>query len=302
MIHISSCWMYAISKFGYPPSLEDTFQALKNMRDFGLHYLEMECLLHENTQIIYQNRHEIKKRADDLGAKFVNISAVLPDMFSENPKISMQGMDDFKKAIEVADTCEAGSLMVDSFPPPLPFKGTQPYGNSVEFEQLFSVQVLPEFCFNTYYERLVKTYRQCAEFASKSHKQLCVEPRVGECIHTTDSFLRLYEHVQHANLGIVLDTAHLYAAKEMLPFSVEKLGKKITCVHLADNDSRTNAHNEVGTGTIDWEELFTALKKHQFDGYIAIDVANVPDLDKAYARSIDYLQGVLNKLDISYDI
>jgi sugar phosphate isomerase/epimerase len=71
---------------------------------------------------------------------------------------------------------------------------------------------------------------------------------------------------------------------------VEKLGKRIFYVHVSDNDGRTNEHLALGKGTIDWEGVFTALRKHGYDGYIAIDIGNVPDIEKAYIESRQFLE------------
>lgn len=38
---ISCCWLYASSKCGYPPSLEDTKKALREMKDLGFTYVEL---------------------------------------------------------------------------------------------------------------------------------------------------------------------------------------------------------------------------------------------------------------------
>jgi sugar phosphate isomerase/epimerase len=113
---------------------------------------------------------------------------------------------------------------------------------------------------------------------------------VGELVSNTDAFLRLWEHVGSDNFGMVLDTGHQNAQKEILPLSVEKLGKRIFYVHVSDNDGRTNEHLALGKGTIDWEGVFTALRKHGYDGYIAIDIGNVPDIEKAYIESRQFLE------------
>ena len=91
----------------------------------------------------------------------------------------------------------------------------------------------------------------------------------------------------------MLDTAHLHAQKEILPLSVEKLGCRIFYVHAADNDSRTNEHLALGEGTIDRVGLIAALKKQGFDGYIALDMGQVPDPDKAYFESNDFLEQLM---------
>ncbi len=74
---------------------------------------------------------------------------------------------------------------------------------------------------------------------------------------------------------------------------MEKLGSRIAYLHVSDNDGRTNVHEELGKGTVDWEGVFVALKKHRFEGYVGIDVGGVDgvaDLDGAYRRSMAFLK------------
>ncbi|MEZ8221895.1 Xylose isomerase-like TIM barrel, partial [Candidatus Fervidibacteria bacterium JGI MDM2 JNZ-1-D12] len=117
----------------------------------------------------------------------------------------------------------------------------------------------------------------------------------------TDAALRLFDHVGHENLGFVLDTGHLHAQKEILPLSVEKLGKRIFYVHLSDNDSKTNEHLGLGRGTVDFEGVFEALKKHEFSGMVGLDIGRIPDLDDEMRRSRDFLLELLERLKIPYD-
>jgi glycerophosphoryl diester phosphodiesterase len=34
--------LYAISKYGYPPSIENTYRAVKEMKKLGFEYIELE--------------------------------------------------------------------------------------------------------------------------------------------------------------------------------------------------------------------------------------------------------------------
>jgi sugar phosphate isomerase/epimerase len=121
---------------------------------------------------------------------------------------------------------------------------------------------------------------------------------VGEIISNTDGLLRLMEAVDSDNFGAVLDTGHLHAQKEILPLSVEKLGSRIRYVHASDNDGQTNQHLVPGTGTVDWEGVFLALKKHDFAGYVAVDVGNVPKVDAAYTESKGFLESLARRLAV----
>jgi len=114
--------------------------------------------------------------------------------------------------------------------------------------------------------------------------------------------LRLLEHVKNDNLGIVLDTAHLHAQKEILPLSVEKLKDKISYLHVADNDGKVNEHLAVGKGTIDWEGVFLALKKHDFDGYVGIDVGRINNLEDEVLYSKNYLVKLCENLGINIEV
>lgn len=296
---ISCCWIYAISKYGYPPSLKNTYRALKDMRDMGFRYMELEGFKTENTRCIFDHRFELKRFCDDLDIHLLNFSPILPELLAEDPDIRERGMDDFKRSLEIAEHIGAQSVQVDSFTPPLTFKSPKPYtGNTFEYDQVYEVEIDYEFSYPKFYDHLVEVFKQCAILAKAAGKKLIVEPRVGENIYSTDSFLRLYEHVAENNFGVVLDAAHLNAAKEILPYSVEKLGTHIFSVHAADNDGRSNVHLQVGKGTIDWEGVLVALKKHGFSGYIALDVANVPEIDQAYRNSRDYLQAAMDRQGI----
>ena len=128
--------------------------------------------------------------------------------------------------------------------------------------------------------------------------ELLVEPRVSELTSNTEGLLRLLDAVGDNHLGVILDTAHQHAQKEMLPLSVEKLGRSIRYVHVADNDGLVNRHFLPGTGTIDWEETFLALKRQGFDGYYAIDLEQVPNLEARFVEGKEFLQRYAEKLGL----
>ena len=90
------------------------------------------------------------------------------------------------------------------------------------------------------------------------------------------------------------------AQKELIPVSVEKMGRKIYGVHVADNASMTNAHNKIGDGTIDWEATLKALKKFNFTGYFAIDIQprNVKNIKQDYIESKLYLEKLGKKIGL----
>lgn len=302
-VRISCCWLYAISEYGYPVPVPRIPEALRKMADLGFHYVELEGASSDgNLQELYTQRHEIKALCDSLGLAVINFCPVIPELVSLDRTVREQGFDNFAVALDLASFFDCATIQIDSYTPPLRFLGEQPYKEMLDYGIEFRVAVDPAFSWAEQWRVLVDTFRRCAAMAGKQGLPFCLEPRVGEIISNTDALLRLMDHVDAPNFGAVLDTAHQHAQKEILPLSVEKLGSRIMYLHVADNDGKINAHQALGEGTVDWEGVFLALKKHGFEGYVAIDIGRLPALDAAMKRSIAFLQDLLPRLDIPFEI
>jgi len=297
-VKIACCWLYAISKYGYPPSIPDTFRALEDMARLGFVNVELEGVRKENLLAIQSVRAELKKHCEKLGLRVVNFCPVLPSAVSLNPQERAEGLRLFDVGIECATYFGCETVQLDSFTPPLKFKGEAPYKEAIKFGKPFQVEVDPQFRWEEQWDVLVDTVKRCARKAADAGLVLTMEPRVGEMVSNTDAILRLMDHVADDNFAAVLDTGHQNAQKEILPLSVEKLGRRIKYVHASDNDSKTNEHLPLGSGTIDWEGVFRALAKHTFDGYVAIDIGGVKNLDEAYTESKTFLEKLAERLGI----
>jgi len=295
---IACCWLYGISKYGYPPSIPDTFQALEDMARLGFTNVELEGVRKENLLAIHSQRAELRSHCEKLGLRVVNFCPVLPSTVSLDPQRKKEGLDLFDVGMECARYFRCETVQLDSFTPPLQFKGEAPYKEAIKFAKPFQVEVDPDFCWEEQWSVLVDTVKHCARKAAEAGLVLTMEPRVGEMVSNTDAMLRLMDHVADDNFFAVLDTGHQNAQKEILPLSVEKLGGRIKYVHASDNDSRTNEHLPLGKGTIDWEGVFRAIAKHNFDGYVAVDIGGVENLDEAYRESKKFLEQLAKRLGI----
>jgi sugar phosphate isomerase/epimerase len=295
---ISCCWLYAIAKYGYPPSIPDTFRALGEMAALGFQYVELEGVGPDNTRAVADARHELKRRCDGLGLQVINFCPILPGAVSLDPETRQQALDFFKLSVQIANELGCELVQVDSFTPPLAFIGEIPYKEAIRHGEQYRVHVDPDFRWGTQWEALVDSTRRFAAIARDANLRLCMEPRVGEIISNTDAMLRLMDDVSDDNFYAVLDTGHQHAQKEILPLSVEKLGDRIAYLHVSDNDGKTNQHRELGQGTVDWEGVFTALRKHSFDGYVGIDIGKVEDIEGAYRRSKAFLEDLSTRVGL----
>ena len=289
---ISCCWLYAITKYGYPPSLENTFRVLGEMKALGFDCVELEGVRRENLLAVYEQRHELKKFCDGEGLRVINFCPVLPDSVSLDRQERRGCWELFKRGIEIAKFFDCATIQADSFTPPLRFRGDSPYKESISYGKQFSVEVDPSFVWRQQWEAMVESFSFFTQEAKKAGLLFCVEPRVGELLSNTDAILRMMDAVGDDSFGAVLDTAHQNAQKEILALSVEKLGPRIFYVHAADNDGKVNDHFAAGRGTVDWDGVFQGLKKHNFSGYVAVDVGMVSDIDAQYRESVQFLKGM----------
>jgi sugar phosphate isomerase/epimerase len=59
-----------------------------------------------------------------------------------------------------------------------------------------------------------------------------------------------------------------------------------------------NRHLVPGTGNIDWEETFRALKRQGFDGFYAVDLEQLPDLEQRFIEGKQFLEAHAEKLGL----
>jgi len=295
---IVCCWMFAIGKYGFPPNLPDMLKAIPEMAALGFDYVELEGVGFENLQAVIDNREQFRDALRAAGVKLSNFAIILPEVVSENPAIATPALAAFTEGVRTAAYLGSPNVWVDSYFPPVEVVSGTLMTEQIVFGQQPRISIPDGFNWARFWEHYVRVMKRCTQIAREHGVQLLVEPRVGELTSNSEALLRLLEAVDDDNLGVILDTAHQHAQKEMLPLSVEKLGKHIRYVHVADNDGTVNRHFEPGTGNIDWEEVFRALKRQGFDGYYAVDLEQLPDLEGCFVRGKQFLEAYAEKLGL----
>jgi sugar phosphate isomerase/epimerase len=272
MSRVNLAWLYAITRYGYPPPIDNMFRVVDDAVRLGFKAIELEVVGERNLREIEEHRKELKDYIVDKGLAVVNVAAIFRELLSPDENIRSKALEWFAKTANLALYFNAPMVQIDTFTPPIDFIGAKPYSTAIVFGEKYRVRIPPNFSWRSFWRMLVEVIKRCSFVARDHGLLLSIEPRIGETISNSDAMLRLLDEVNEDNLGAVLDTGHLHAAKELIPLSIEKLGEKILYVHISDNDGRDNYHWSPGKGTIDWESVFEGLKRHRFKGYIAIDV------------------------------
>jgi sugar phosphate isomerase/epimerase len=295
---IVCAWMYAIGRYGFPPAIGNVLKAIREMKQMGFQYIEAEGIGYENLEAVIAHRGEIRAICQGEGLEVANFAVLLPDIISMEGGVRERAMEHFSRGAETAAFLGSPYVWIDSYFPPLKVhRGVVPTEGLV-YGQEFRVSVPEEFRWPRFWSSFVEAVRRVTAIARSQGVGLLVEPRVGEVVSNSEAMLRLVEAVADDNLGLILDTAHQHAQKELVPLSVEKLGAHLKYVHVADNDGRDNRHFEPGRGTIDFREIFRLLARRSFDGYVSVDLEKLPRLREKFVQTRGFLEGLARELGL----
>lgn len=123
---------------------------------------------------------------------------------------------------------------------------------------------------------------------------ICLENHFGNVLQGVDDYLRLFDRLDSAEVGVCADTGHFDAAGEDLIRVAEVLGRKIVHVHLKENRGSSGvAFVKFGCGTTAHHELIRRLLDAGYTGFLDIELSptseglreGVPDIENlALAR------------------
>ena len=88
-----------------------------------------------------------------------------------------------------------------------------------------------------------------------------------------DDFVQLFASLNNDCFKMCLDIGHAEtrnASSSAVEF-INKLGNKIVCLHIHDNDKNSDLHHLPFTYSIDFNEIFIALKKARYKGDITFE-------------------------------
>lgn len=110
---------------------------------------------------------------------------------------------------------------------------------------------------------------EVAEYASKKGVILAMEPLnrfETYFINTVEDMLKLVKEIDNPYLKIHLDTFHMNIEEKSLYRAIKLAGEYLAHMHCCENDRGTP-----GTGNVDWDGVFKALREINYDGWLVIE-------------------------------
>ena len=122
---------------------------------------------------------------------------------------------------------------------------------------------------------------QAADYAKTNGVTLVVEYlNRFECyfLNCAEDAARYCREVGHTNLKTMYDTFHANIEEKCIKSAVKACADQMVHVHISENDRSTP-----GTGGVNWDASFEALKEVGYDGYLMIEAFGLalPDLAAA---------------------
>lgn len=290
--NIVCCYLYTISKYGYPPPAKDTLIHLEEMKALGFQSVELEGIREAHLMDIFQMRFAIQEKLRELSLEVPYFCAVLPGLSASDKSIREKNLQLFEKGCTIAKLFGAKGILDNAPLPPYQFSEDIPVVRHYHVDTLQKAFFPEDLVWREYWKDLVATYQQACDIAASFGLTYQMHPAQGVLAANADGFLYFAEALNRPNLRFNFDVANLFALKENLSLTLLRLIDYIDYIHVSDNGGEKVEHLAIGEGKISWTDFFRMLKRINFKGHLGIDIggseSKVMNLEKAYQKAANY--------------
>ena len=295
---ITCCYLYPITKYGYPPPAEETRRHLEEMKALGFRSVELEGIREAHLLAVYAQRKTIREHVDVLELSVPYFCVVLPGLSTADAATREHNLHLFEKGCEIAHLLGARGVLDNAPLPPYQFPDDIPVTRHYDADVLHAAFLPPDLNWKAYWHDLAHTYRVACDIAGGFGLTYQMHPCLGVLCASADGFLRFHDAVGRDNLRFTFDTANQFVQKENLALSLRRLADYVDYIHISDNRGVHVEHLAPGAGSIAWEAFFETLDVIGFDGQFGLDIggaeSDIDDLDAAYRQAAHWLEARWN--------
>jgi sugar phosphate isomerase/epimerase len=294
---IACCYLYVITKYGYPPAVEKTADYLTEMKTLGFESVELEGIHPQYVNWLYENRASVAQAVHDAAVKVPYFCVVLPELSSPDVAVREAQLAHFERGCDVAAALGAKGVLDNAPLPAYQFPGDMPIVRHYEEDVLMAASIPKDLNWQAYWEGLIGTFRTACEIAQARGLTYQMHPCAGVLSATTDAYLYFRDAVDRDNLRFNLDTANQFYLKDNPILSLRRLADFVDYIHISDTGGGHVSHLPPGDGVIHWDLFFETLDLVGFDGHLGVDVGGaespIDDLDAAYQKTAQWIEARL---------
>jgi D-psicose/D-tagatose/L-ribulose 3-epimerase len=115
----------------------------------------------------------------------------------------------------------------------------------------------------------IEAYQRVGDTLTEHNVSLAIEPLnrfETFFLNTAEDAALLAEEVGHPNIGILYDTFHANIEEKSIAAGLLKVGKYLKLIHTCEND-----RGIPGTGHVEWESVFAAIRQLEYNGWLTIE-------------------------------
>jgi sugar phosphate isomerase/epimerase len=289
-------YLFLISKYGYPPTAQNTLDHIDEIQAMGFKSLELEGIHREHLLSMYELRHQIAEKITENDLRVPYFCIVLPELSAEDKVEREENLQLFERGCEIA-ACLNSKGVLDNAPlPPYHFPNDIPVVRHYDEDILQLASLNPKIDWSGYWDAVVNTYREACDIAADKNLTYHLHPCLGVMASSSEAFLHFCDAVGRDNLRFNLDTSNLYYLKENLNLALHRLSPYIDYIHLSDNSGKRVEHLKPGDGNIPWQQFFDTLNSIKFTGYIGLDMGGeesiIKNIDTAYISAAKWLEEI----------
>jgi sugar phosphate isomerase/epimerase len=137
--------------------------------------------------------------------------------------------------------------------------------------------------------QLADSIQRLLNSTSNLNVTICLENMPQNCHIMLDEhdIEDIFLKINRKDMYLTYDTSHFFMSNGNVKNLWDKFHKIIKNIHIVDNiNKNSDTHPPIGTGKVDFREIFRVIKSHDYVGPLIIEISSIKDL----TRSIEFLR------------
>lgn len=141
------------------------------------------------------------------------------------------------------------------------------------------------------YKRFLEKLRKIVAKLEQTGRRCAIELMPGALVNGSDGLLKLFQDLGSKTVGYNFDTGHAHSSKENVALIPHKLRGRLLGTHLCDNHQNENLSLRPGAGSIEWSQVFEALRRTEYTGSLDIEIrCDEQQVGFEYRTALEFLR------------
>ncbi len=146
----------------------------------------------------------------------------------------------------------------------------------------------------------IKAISELLDYVKDTDMVICLENLISSpAVNSAEGVMYFIEYFNSKNLGICLDTGHLNLTEKDQVSFINRAGKHIKALHLADNEGQADQHlMPYGKGNVDFVSVIREMKKLNYEGLYNLEIPGERGAPlEILGYKLDYVKKMMSYLD-----